>query len=853
MNMKVQLRPQSFDPTTGTGQVLAHWRRHLPQYGIDLAGQDDEYDLSAGHIDHGGDVVHLHGLYWTAHYNAPREEHLVNARIVDCVRQARAVTVPSLWVAETFWRDMHLSPYIIPHGIDLDEWPVSSNPGNYVLWNKNRRTDVCDPAPVADIAALLPEAPFISTFADRSLPNLRTTGILPHEEMKTLIMQAGVYLSTTQETFGIGILEAMASGAPVVAWAWGNAPDLVSEDAGVLVPPHDLQATAEAIQYCLAHRQQMSEAARQAAARWQWSAAVEKLAEVYRATYREMQEPPTAAIIIPNFNYARYLPQAVASACSQTYPLLKDIIIVDDGSTDDSAEVAARLAQSDRRVRLIRQNRRGVAAARNAGIAVTDAMYICCLDADDTIEREFLQSCIAALEADRSLALAYTRLALMTDGQKSKSSWPGDWDFDRQAVGQNQVPTCCVFRRSAWERTGGYRSRYCPSGAGSEDAALWLQMGDYVGGARLVDDRPLFNYRMHGGATRRSGFKEPDWTFWASQLPPFASYRTPANRLAHPVRFYDRPAISVIIPVGPNHLDCLVDAIDSLEAQTFPFWEVIVVNDSGQELNLAWAPFVRQATTGQVGSGPGRARNLGFEMARADLIICLDADDMLHPTALARLLETWPKDDHIWVYPDIMIAGDQGRSEHYRCPDWNVEKLWRSGLGPVTALYPRRAWETAGGFNEHSPREDWDFHLRLARAGCCGLHLPEPLLYYRHHLSARHIYPNPEEIVRIHREFDLEELRMACKSCGKKTIRPPADSIFTSKSEAGFEVLEYTGPHTTDITFRGPTGRTYRFHRGGRAYVHPEDVAQLVKYGVFLRIEDANTNEPGAVRPAAGA
>ena len=293
---------------SGIKRVIEAYHNHGREFGIDFVRNckpedTDRYDLMAIHAgtytgsSHNKILIsHTHGIYWSADYNVARWELDANRDVIDVVRRSDGVTVPSPWVAETFQRDMHLSPYVIPHGIDWRYWQHKCNNEGYVLWNKNRAgSDVCQTLYMGLLAKELPSQLFVSTFAPtepdlRDLSNIKVTGVLPHSQMKQIIQSCAVYLSTTKETFCIGILEALASGVPVLAFAHGGALQLVEHGVnGYLARPNDINDLKEGLRYCLKHRQQLGKNGQEMAKKWTWEAAVEKLTGVYQKVLREEQ------------------------------------------------------------------------------------------------------------------------------------------------------------------------------------------------------------------------------------------------------------------------------------------------------------------------------------------------------------------------------------------------------------------------------------------------------------------------------------------------------------------------------------------------------------------------------------
>ncbi|KKK75157.1 hypothetical protein LCGC14_2876560, partial [marine sediment metagenome] len=389
---------------------------------------------------------------------------------------------------------------------------------------------------------------------------------------------------------------------------------------GYLAQPDNYDDLANGLEYCLAHQRKLGDNGREMAKKYTWREVCEKVARVYEAAYNDTGD--TVGVVIPVYNKSEtQIVRAIESCLNQSY-VPDQIIVVNDGSTDVSGLHTARTKFEDvdydvDHIEFVDQSNQGVAAARNAGIQVLNTKYVACIDGDDWTEPRYLEACVTELKKDHTIGIAYTGLRWHDHetGKSELSTWPGAYQsgkqFDHQAR-QNQIPTACVFRRDAWERVGGYRSRYCPDGAGSEDAALWTQILSIGYTAKQVTTEPLFNYSLGGQVSANKEYKEIDWLAWLpysrDKRYPFACSVLP-ERYSHPVRQYDEPEISIIIPVGPGHEHVLRTALDSIEAQHFRNWEAIVVFDTGNEYYpelYAAYPYAKWGDTGGK-RGPGYA------------------------------------------------------------------------------------------------------------------------------------------------------------------------------------------------------------------------------------------------------
>ena len=234
--MKVKMIPSNvMGGEGGIHTVVRKYRKYFPEYGMEIVDEKEtSFDVLAIHAGMANEygsgpvVAHLHGLYWTADYPPEHWQFKSNRDVINSIRISDLVTVPSEWVAKTLQRDMRINPIILPHGIDLEEWINDDDHDGYVLWNKNRSADVCDPLYVKLLAERFPRVKFLTTFAPPdSPPNVLSTGLVPHDKMQDMIKNSMIYLATTKETFGVGTLEAMASGVPILGFNHGGTKEIV--------------------------------------------------------------------------------------------------------------------------------------------------------------------------------------------------------------------------------------------------------------------------------------------------------------------------------------------------------------------------------------------------------------------------------------------------------------------------------------------------------------------------------------------------------------------------------------------------------------------------------------------------
>lgn len=840
------------DTTNAIHNIVLRAQKYLPQFGYELVESPERADLRVAHAGQGAsepvDVAIYHGLYPTG-MGMEGVYYAINTHVIENLRTAKEIIAPSDWIADVIRRDMHRSPFIIPWGVDTDEWTPGDQPHVYALWNKARVDWVSDPAPMLDLAARAPNVPFLTTFGEGG-SNVKTIGRQPYEVMKQYVRNAGVYLSLNVETFGIGILEAMACGVPILGFRQGAIADYLTHGYDAfLAEPGDMDGLAKGLEYVLKHRVALGKNARETAKRFTWEKMAWSMAQVFGAAL-QTHHGPKVSIVIPCHNYAQYVSEAIESALAQEANFEYEIIVVLDQCTDGSPAIAARYAAQG--VKTLVVDNGSLSSTRNDGIRFATGEYIVLLDADDKIgSPAFIQTLSAALDADRTLGIAFTGISIIdADGNgERKNPWPRGYDFDLQAQRRNQVPSCCMFRKEAWKRAGGFR----PWFKYAEDAEFWLTVGSLGYRAKHVVDDGWFHYRLHNQSAsqvhRTGEVKEPDWTEfhpWTKDgLRPFAADGKPP-RQSWPVRFYNKPDVSIIIPVGPGHEKHLGDALHSVEGQTHRFWECIVVNDTGNRLDLTGFPWVRLTNTDGVGAGA--ARNRGVTYAKAPFLVFLDADDMLKPQFLERTLKAYRQTGR-YAYTDWMTDDRRGNVEVHTTPEYGID-AFRSNpsLHPVTALIPRRWFTAVGGFDESlGAYEDVDLFMKFLTKGFCGVRVPEPLLVYNLEYGFRRAggASRAADFLDLlkRRYSDFMEGRTMCDCVappqGKPRVPPTMENAADYRESYG-EIVEvrYVSPFApvSPTTLYGPATRVPYGYRakGDVFYVWEADVVQ--GEGTFERV-----------------
>jgi glycosyltransferase involved in cell wall biosynthesis len=215
---------------------------------------------------------------------------------------------------------------------------------------------------------------------------------------------------------------------------------------------------------------------------------------------------PLVSVIMPAYNVAPYVGDAIRSALAQTFTDF-EVIVVDDGSKDDTADVVRELARQDPRVQLVQQTNRGLAGARNSALRAARGELFALLDSDDLWEPEFLAEQVAILAAQPHIDIVTGNGWYLGGTRHGHVARPypdtrPDPDLSSIIGDEWSVFIMSVFRRRVYTTVGPFDEAM----RSNEDYDFWLRAA--VAGCTFVrNDRPLGYYRVRDDSLSASNVR----------------------------------------------------------------------------------------------------------------------------------------------------------------------------------------------------------------------------------------------------------------------------------------------------------------------------------------------------------
>lgn len=509
----------------------------------------------------------------------------------------------------------------------------------------------------------------------------------------------------------------------------------------------------------------------------------------------ESLETPKISVIIPTWNRALSVKRAITSALRQTCQPY-EILICDDGSTDDTEEVVR--AIGDSRIRWVAGAHAGCPAVpRNRGITASRGEWIAFLDSDDVWLPEKLEVQLAVVQKTGASAVCTNAFRDTGGGEVDGAliSWSRDKLSFSDLVRDNKVVcSSMLVRRSLLDETSGFPERSALRIG--EDFSLWLRVARLAPIAYidepliLYKDEPTTSVRAQGPSVatqHRRAFL--DFLFWRAekqllQVPLDAlvivavvfccalekryydcrasfgllrrklagQLRTPEdaqlvpNEGGQPAEIEGSPpVVSVLLPVhnASAYVRC---AIDSILRQTYRNFELIVIDDASTDGSCAVLddlddPRIVRLTF-KKNQGIVSALNAALSKARGRYIARMDADDIATRNRFQLQV------DYLDQHPDVAVVGSwikgfgEVRREYvHRYPVNHAEiqacLLFESPFAHPTVMMRRSILDSLGqAYSACYPyTEDWELWSRLISVGG-GANIPLPLLRYRIHLKS---------------------------------------------------------------------------------------------------------------------
>ncbi|MBN2829207.1 MAG: glycosyltransferase family 2 protein [Candidatus Cloacimonetes bacterium] len=418
---------------------------------------------------------------------------------------------------------------------------------------------------------------------------------------------------------------------------------------------------------------------------------------------------PKVSVVIPVYNGESYILETIESIRNQTYNNI-EIIVVDDGSTDQSSSLVEGKVS-----KCIRQENRGVASARNRGIDAATGEYLAFIDADDKWDLKKLEIQISFMEAHPHISYTFTNhVRYLTSELDEFPEWMREEGKNKELMGY--IPSSLVVRQADFEKIGYFNEDF----RNGEDTEWFLRAQDF-GFQKAVIPENLLMKRIHGNNLTS------DTT--AVKLNLLKAFGLSLTR-----RKQNR--ISVIIPVY-NGEKYLKEAVESALNQYLKPYEIIVVDDGSTDLTVdickSFGDKIHYFK--QEHQGSGAARNLGVSNATGNYLAFLDADDLWSKEWLRDAITAMAKEDSSDIVFGMMQEfyspdTDDAFRRRFKC----VEEP-RSALHPGCMLIKRSDFLKVGSFNiEYESGVTVDWLSRIEPKGLTyrvlpGLHMKRRIHY----------------------------------------------------------------------------------------------------------------------------
>lgn len=204
----------------------------------------------------------------------------------------------------------------------------------------------------------------------------------------------------------------------------------------------------------------------------------------------------------------------------------------------------------------------------------------------------------------------------------------------------------------------------------------------------------------------------------------------------------NKPLVSVIIPCF-NHGKFLQETVDSVLNSDYASLEIIIVDDESTDNSLDVAQQLAEKHGNiqvfqQKNGGPSKARNLGIKEAKGQIILPLDADDLISKEYIEEAVKILTQQEDVKVVYALAKKFGAVQGE-WKLKPFSSDALAKDNMIYVSALFRKTDWERVGGFSDSLElvREDWEFWIKLLKDGGNAYQMPFHGFFYRIHSNSR--------------------------------------------------------------------------------------------------------------------
>jgi GT2 family glycosyltransferase len=464
---------------------------------------------------------------------------------------------------------------------------------------------------------------------------------------------------------------------------------------------------------------------------------------------------PIVSIVIPVFNAAHLTQKCIEQVYLNTAHPSFEIIVVDNHSTDDTERILDNLKKKHANLRTYRMPENlGFAGAVNYGCGVSEGEYIVILNNDTLVTQGWLEKLLAPFQEDALIGIVSPVTNYVGEGPQ----------LDPQAVelrpeqieayaseieergyiyeSSRLVFFCVAIKREVLDIIGGLDTGYVKGNFEDDDYC----MRAITTGFRLAIARNSFVY--HFGSMTFKDNKISHAEFMEKNRKRFyAKAQNVSMTLRPPVAYKPNVMVSVVVRTM-NRIQLLQRALTSLSNQTFREFEVVVVNDGGQDVSDVLAQFENYFPIRHVynleSQGRTRALNSGIERSTGEWITFLDDDDIIYPWHLDAFVKVAQQNrDVLFFYGNCNRSLFATTKDKYPIltvgsPPWEYDPrslLIRNYLPIHTWFVSRKCFERIGVFDtSQAMLEDYEFLVRLSRE-YQFVHVPKVTCEYRYYLD----------------------------------------------------------------------------------------------------------------------